>query len=306
MAQRLRQWFASLGLIVSNEEALEIEAEIAPYISPLQSYPSEILQQIAMNLPYRNIIALCLASRDFQYKICADQDFWRTLYKRDLSDNTAGIHNFQKSYHVAVTPVLIGDQPNKKAWTLRGYEVITGNPQFYDTRNHEIMDYTRRDYGPYLWEILQSLDHHWDKRTKYLIDETLRGYEHRNKDTYKILKQGLLYRCLVFLAAKGDVELFQRLIKTYEVRLQDFIIGDLFIAYSKSRPMLDYLFGILSPSPDKLEEMRETVLSSGTLESVQYLLAKNPPTQLTRDQMIDSAEFNKQNPDVLEFVQSLE
>lgn len=297
MAQ-VRKWLANLGLIVSNDEALAIQADIAPYIATLQSYPSEVLQTIAMNLPYRSIIALCLASRDFQYKICDDQDFWHTLYRRDLSENTRGITNFQKAYHTSTLPSLIGNQPNKRAWTSKGYVVITTHPDFY---NLETKSMRLSMYRNYIWDILQSLDHYWDKRSTQLIDAVLTEYKTIPGVTYEGMKNVVMSACVIFIVGKGDIKLLQSFIDRYGVQLEALRSLGYLIAGTDSLDMAEYLFGLSSPGD--LEDIRRDALYFGSLKTVQYVLKKNPPTQLTRSTILKFAKYNT-HPDVRSFFRS--
>lgn len=51
----------------------------------ISSLPPEVLFQIAVDLPTRDVIRLCQTSKAFNQQLCQDNFFWRTLYQRDIS-----------------------------------------------------------------------------------------------------------------------------------------------------------------------------------------------------------------------------
>ena len=88
------------GFDVSPEEIGEM---LVKHYSVFESFPMEILQEIALTLEYPDIVHLCKASPIFNANICQDDKFWKLLYRRDLSAHPRGKgFDYKKAYQESI------------------------------------------------------------------------------------------------------------------------------------------------------------------------------------------------------------
>ena len=260
------------GLEVSEKEARELEKKIEPYL--FLNFSPEILQSIVETFSYRDIIALCLASREFQTKICDDQSFWRMLYIRDASRNIEGITDFKKEYHkTTINPLSPDGRPNKKAWTDRGYKVFMDNGELYGD--------VKKDYQ---FQSLHALDHRWERRfVKVSRRESSKYY-------------------FIFLIQKGDLNMLDSLVSfedsidpESQTRLHKRVQSYIF-KYGKRRDMFKYGLELEEPSSRRVRELQENIIADENVDAMRYLITKYPPTEAELIHLRERAQIlDKQN-----------
>lgn len=276
------------GLEINYSEAAKLEKQLRPYLG-FEDYPQEILEDIAAKLPYSSIIALCLSNTAFQYRICDNEQFWRILYKQ-LSDRTRGV-DFKKEYHAFTTP-LFGSYgyPNTNAWS-------PGARRFVNNQYLKI-DPAKVNKG--FFEILQALDHKWEKRVNTLIVEyepkwdiwSLRRYVQflLVKDDFDTLKWFISSYILTSNLSKDDynknLETLQAMAadSAHSVNILNYLFYDLGDPVPRDQNEFEYL--------QYRQSLQDIAAEFGNAVSADYIFKLYPPTAEEKDDLIELAVNN--------------
>ena len=271
----LQRRLSNQGLDVSIEEANRLQNLLEPYLA-LQDFPTETLQAIASNLRYRDIVALCLASKRFQENICDDQIFWRALYKRNVSNDISGITDFREAYHNVTLKPVYNHRLNTNVWTRKGYEAMSELIEidgiYIPAREQREFE---RQHGPNVFYILQALDHGWTKR----VEQLLPFNPSKGIDDFSIY--------LNFLVMKGgDVHVLDWFVHRYILHDKlDPATTERYITYirqtaiknAKDEDILIWSLALSKLKPNEIKDIQHYAAKYGTIVSVKYIVKEFVP-----------------------------